>query len=49
MKTEGKTNVEVRVGNKITLKTITSIHNDNPEETDREITENAEQYREKEG
>lgn len=45
-KTEGKTNVEVRVGDKVTLKTITSIHNDNPDETDREIAEAAEKYRE---
>lgn len=48
-KTESKTTVEVRIGNKVTLTTITSIHNDNPDETDREITKAAEKYREEKG
>lgn len=38
MKTEGKTHIQVRVGNKVTTKVIKSIHNDDQKETDREIT-----------
>lgn len=38
-KTEGKTRIQVTVGNKVVTKSITSIHNDRPEETDKEISE----------
>lgn len=41
-KTEGKTHIQVMIGDKVESKVITSIHNDNPKETDREI---AEQYK----
>lgn len=47
MKTEGKTNIQVRVDNKVTTKVIKSTHNDNPEETDREITESTHPEEEK--
>ncbi|MBA7644888.1 hypothetical protein ES703_52635 [subsurface metagenome] len=45
MKTEGKTHIQVRVGNKVVSQIIKSVHNNNIEETDREITE---QYEKKE-
>jgi len=38
-KTEGKTHIQVRVGDKVIQKIIKSIHNDDSKETDREITE----------
>jgi len=38
-KIEGKTHIQVRVGDKVIQKIIKSVHNDNPKETDREITE----------
>lgn len=37
-KTEGKTHIQVKVGNKVIQKVIKSVHNTNPEETDRELT-----------
>jgi len=37
-KTEGRTHIQIRVGNKVITKVIKSIHNDSVEETDREIT-----------
>lgn len=42
-KTESKTRIQVRVGDKVTTKVITSIHNDDLKETDREITEQYEE------
>lgn len=44
MKTEGRTHLQVRVGDKVEQKVIKSVHNDKPEETDKEITK---QYEEK--
>lgn len=37
-KTEGRTNIQVKVGNKVVQKTIKSVHNTNAGEVDREIT-----------
>lgn len=45
MKTEGKTYIQVRVGNKVVSQVIKSVHNDNVEETDWELTK---QYEKKE-
>lgn len=37
-KTEGRTNIQVKVGNKVIQKVIKSVHNTNTAEVDREIT-----------
>lgn len=37
-KTEGRTHIQVKVGNKVIQKVIKSVHNTSPEETDRELT-----------
>lgn len=40
MKTEGKTHIQVRVGNKVIQKVIKTVHNTNAAEVDREVTKN---------
>lgn len=42
-KTEGKTHIQIRVGNKVIQKIIKSVHSDSPEETDRELTKQYEE------
>ena len=42
-KTEGKTHIQVRVGDKVVRQIIKSVHNDDPRETDEELTEQYEE------